>query len=472
MKKYLKSLSIVTLLLFIFMFIPSTAIQADDFTVWTAQSNISQTKTWTIKFNQAVDTDSIKNITVVDNKGNNVAISTSMGADNKTVVVTAPTGGYSSGQTYNLVVNGVTSNGNKVKPIKMPFTIVNSALLKIHYINVGQGDAILIQTPGGKNIMIDTGTNASTNIVTSYLQKLGITKLDILAGTHPHEDHIGGMDAIINMFQVGKIYMPKVTTTTQTFKDVVVAIKNKGLSVTEPVPGTTVDVDPSIKLEILAPNSAHYDDLNDYSIVFKITYGSKSFLFTGDAQSLSESEMINAGYDLSADVLKVGHHGSKTSTSDAFLKAVNPKYAVISVGKGNTYGLPSQTTMTKLKNAGITVYRTDESGNIICTSDGKTINFSCSPSSYNGGSETGDGESGDNKPVPTPIPTPTPQPTPQPTPTPSQDMNRIVYYTPSGKSYHYNRNCPTLKRSKKVLSGKLGDVIRMGKSDPCNVCVR
>lgn len=154
------------------------------------------------------------------------------------------------------------------------------------------------------------------------------------------------------------------------------------------------------------------------------------------------------------------------------MEAVNPKYAVISVGKGNDYGLPSQTTMDKLKNAGITVYRTDESGNIICSSDGNTINFSCSPSSYNGGSETGDGESGDNKPAPTPEPIPIPQPTPQPDPTPSQDMNRIVYYTPNGKSYHYNRNCPTLKRSKTVLSGKLGDVIRMGKSDPCNVCVR
>lgn len=458
------------------MLIPSTAIQADDFTLWTAKSNVSQTKTWTIKFNQEVDSTSIKNISVVDSQGTSVAISTSMGSDDKTVLVAPPKEGYAQGQTYNLLVNCVTSNGKSVKPIKMPFTTINKALLKVHYIDVGQGDAILIQTPGGKNIMVDTGTNASTNTVTSYLQKLGITKLDVLVGTHPHEDHIGGMDAIINMFQVGKIYMPRVSTNTETYKDVLTAIQNKGLSISAPIVGTFIQVDSDIQLHILAPNSSQYDDLNDYSIILKLTYGSKSFLFTGDAQSLSESEMINAGYDLSADVLKVGHHGSKTSTSDAFLKAVNPKYAVISVGKGNDYGLPSQATMTKLKNAGIAVYRTDESGNIICTSDGNTINFSCSPSSYNGGSETGDGESGDNKPTPIPTPTPepipTPQPTPQPDPTPSQDMNRIVYYTPNGKSYHYNRNCPTLKRSKTVLSGKLGDVIRMGKSDPCNICVR
>lgn len=469
MKKYLKNLSIITAMLFIFMCLPFNTIKADDIALWKSQSNVSQTKTWSIKFNQVVDESSIKNISVVDSKGNSVAVSTSMGADDKTVSVTPPTAGYMQGQTYNLLINDVTSRGKKVKPVKMPFTIINKALLKIHYIDVGQGDAILIQTPGGKNVMIDTGTNASTNTVTSYLQKLGITKLDILAGTHPHEDHIGGMDTVLNMFQVGKVYMPKASINTQTFKDVLMAIKNKGLSITAPIPGTTVDVDPSIKLEILAPNSSSYDYLNDYSIVFKLTYGSESFLFTGDAQSLSESEMISKGYDLRADVLKVGHHGSKTSTSDAFLKAVNPKYAVISVGKGNDYGLPSQTTMTKLKNAGITVYRTDESGNIICTSDGSNINFSSSPSSYNGGNEGGS-ESGDNKPIP--IPTPIPTPTPQPDPTPSQDMNRIVYYTPKGHSYHYSRNCRTLKRSKTVLSGKLSDVIRMGKSDPCNVCVR
>ena len=247
--------------------------------------------------------------------------------------------------------------------------------VKVSYIDVGQGDSILIQTPNGKNMLIDAGTNESSDKVTSYLKSLGITQLDIIAGTHPHEDHIGGIDAVINMFKVGKIYMPNVTITTQTFEDVITAIKNKGITVNTPTPGTTVDLDPDVKLEILAPNSATYDDLNNYSIVFKLTYGNKSFLFEGDAEALSENEMISKGYNLSADVLKVGHHGSNSSTSDAFLVAVSPKYAVISVGKGNTYGHPTQTTLDKLKKASVTVYRTDVNGTVVATCDGQNIIF-------------------------------------------------------------------------------------------------
>lgn len=254
---------------------------------------------------------------------------------------------------------------------------VSSGQLKVHYIDVGQGDSILIQTPNGKNMLIDAGTNESTSKVTSYLSRLGITQLDIIAGTHPHEDHIGEMDAVINMFKVGKVYMPKVISTTQTYEDVITAIKNKGLSITTPIPGTTVDLDPAVKLEILAPNDGNYDDLNNYSIVFKLTYGSRSFLFTGDAQALSESEMLSKGFNLSADVLKVGHHGSNTSTSDAFLNAVNPKYAVISVGKNNVYGHPTQSTLQKLSAKGISTYRTDLNGSIVATCDGQNISFSC-----------------------------------------------------------------------------------------------
>lgn len=268
--------------------------------------------------------------------------------------------------------------------------------LKVHYIDVGQGDSILIQTPNGKNMLIDAGTNESSNTVTSYLSNLGITQLDIIAGTHPHEDHIGGMDAVINMFKIGKVYMPKATATTKTFEDVITAINNKGLSITTPVPGTTVDLDSSVKLEILAPNEDAYEELNNYSIVFKLTYGSKSFLFTGDAEDVSEKEMLSKGYDLKADVLKVGHHGSSSSTSDAFLSAVNPQYAVISVGKDNDYGHPAVSTMDKLKAKGIAVYRTDENGTIVATCDGTSITFNTNPGTYSGRSSSGNNETNDN----------------------------------------------------------------------------
>lgn len=260
--------------------------------------------------------------------------------------------------------------------------------LKVSFIDVGQADSILIQTPGGKNMLIDAGNNDDGSKVVSYLQNMGITQLDIIAGTHPHEDHIGGLDTIINMFKIGKIYMPKVTSTTQTFKNVITAINNKGMTITTPIPGTTVDLDPDVNLEILAPNGGSYEDLNNYSIVFKLTYGSKSFLFTGDAEGISENEMLSKGYNLKADVLKVGHHGSNSSTTNEFLSAVSPRYAVISVGKDNSYGHPAQTTLDKLKNAGVNVYRTDISGNIVAICDGTNITFSTQKES-NSGSNTG-----------------------------------------------------------------------------------
>ncbi|GAW92764.1 hydrolase [Calderihabitans maritimus] len=169
--------------------------------------------------------------------------------------------------------------------------------------------------------------------------------------------------------------MPKVAHTTKTFEDLLLAIKGKGLKVTQAKAGVKLDVGPGIEAVMLAPNNSSYDDLNNYSAVLKITYGSTSFLFTGDAEAESESEMLRTGYDLKADVLKVGHHGSSSSTTQAFLKAVSPKYAVISVGKDNKYGHPHTETLAKLAEAGIQVFRTDLQGTIVATSDGKTITF-------------------------------------------------------------------------------------------------
>lgn len=259
--------------------------------------------------------------------------------------------------------------------IKVTDVQTHSGQLKVHFIDVGQADSILVQTPSGKAMLIDAGNNADGANVVSYIHNQGVNKIDVLVGTHPHEDHIGGMDNIINNFDIGKFYMPKVTTTTDTFKDVLAAAKNKGLKVTTATAGINIDLDPALKVEMFAPNSEKYEDLNNYSAVIKLTYGNNSFLLTGDAQEQSESEMLSKGYDLKADVLKVGHHGSNTSTSPAFLKTVSPKYAVISCGKGNDYGHPHQVTIDKLNNAGVQVFRTDESGTIVATGDGDNITF-------------------------------------------------------------------------------------------------
>jgi competence protein ComEC len=252
-------------------------------------------------------------------------------------------------------------------------TLAAPALLSVHFVDVGQADSILVQTPGGHNMLVDAGNNADADTVTSYLARQGVKKVDVLVGTHPHEDHIGAMDVVIERYPIGKIYMPKVSATTKTFKDVLLAIKDKGLKVSSPVPGNTIDLDPAVKVEILAPNSPRYKDLNNYSIVLKVTYGKTSFLLTGDAERESESEILAKGYNLKADLLKVGHHGSNSSTSAAFLKAVAPKFAIISVGADNKYGHPSQTTIKRLQRAGIKIYRTDLNGTIVATSDGQKI---------------------------------------------------------------------------------------------------
>jgi competence protein ComEC len=248
-----------------------------------------------------------------------------------------------------------------------------SGKLKVYFLDVGQGDSEIV-VADGKAMLIDAGTNASTTALLRDIKRLGITRFDVVVGTHPHEDHIGGMDRVINQFAIGTIYMPRVITTTKTFTDVLTAIKSKGLTVTTPVVGSSFTLG-SATCTILAPSAVSSDDLNNASIVIKVTYGNASFLFAGDAETQSESAMLLGANSLKADVLKVGHHGSSSSTTPNFLKAVSPKYAVIEVGAGNDYGHPHQVTLNKLAAAGVKVYRTDLNGTVTATSDGSSISF-------------------------------------------------------------------------------------------------
>jgi len=245
--------------------------------------------------------------------------------------------------------------------------------LKIHFIDVGQADSILIQRDE-QAMLIDAGNNGDAKKVVEYIKSQNIEDLDYVVGTHPHEDHIGGLDAVIENFDIGVIYMPKAMSTTKTFEDVLNAIAKKGMKVTTLIPGTKVEFGEA-SFTILAPNSDNYKEVNNYSIVIKLDHGNNSFLFTGDAEDVSEKEMMEKGFDLSADVLKVGHHGSSSSTTEEFLVKVNPKYAVICVGKDNKYGHPHKETLDLLNKKGIKIYRTDKSGTIIAISDGESITF-------------------------------------------------------------------------------------------------
>ena len=328
-----------------------------------------------------------------------------------------------------------------------PTTSVNGTL-KVHYINVGQGDSILIQQ-GSKNMLIDTGTNASTNSLMAYLQSLNIKKIDVLVLTHPHEDHIGGADAVIKAFDIKTLYMNKVTTTTKTYKDVINAMISKGLKPTAPNAGDSFKLG-SENCTILSPINTDYKDLNTYSIVIKLVYGNNKFLFTGDAQASNEEDMINKGYDLSADVLKVGHHGSDTSTTDAFLSKVNPKYAVISCGKDNDYGHPHKSTMDKLQAKGVSVYRTDESGTIVCTSNGKKISFNVNEGDYKYGSKGSSGSSSKltrSTSAATTLPKASSTPSSVKTSQSTKNQNVTVYVTKTGKKYHVD-GCSSLRKVK------------------------
>lgn len=245
----------------------------------------------------------------------------------------------------------------------------DSTKMEIHFLDVGQADCILIKNED-KTMLIDAGNNGDWTTIDNYLKKENITSVDVAIATHPHEDHIGSLDEVIKNYNIKKVYMPEVTTTTKTFKDVISAIESKGLKITTPVPGKSFKLG-SATVKILAPNGKKYDDLNNYSIVLKVTHGKNKMLFTGDAEAESEEEMLEQNYDLSADLLKVGHHGSNSSTSNSFLEKVNPEHAIISVGEGNKYRHPADETLDKLKD--VNIYRTDLDGTIVATSNGNTI---------------------------------------------------------------------------------------------------
>ena len=242
--------------------------------------------------------------------------------------------------------------------------------LKVHFLDVGQGDSIFIELPTNETILIDASIKDASDKIINYLKEEKVSKIDYVFATHPHSDHIGGMSAVIKAFDIGQIYMPKAVTTTKTYENLLLTIKDKNLKIKTAKAGNTIIDTDDLKLVVLAPNQDSYESLNNYSIVLKLTYKEKSFLFTGDAETLSEKEITG---DVEADVLKVGHHGSRTSTSQAFLNKVNPSYAVISVGFNNDYKHPHQEVLDRLEKKNIKIYRTDQNGDIIFTTDGYNI---------------------------------------------------------------------------------------------------
>lgn len=272
-----------------------------------------------------------------------------------------------------VLISSLTIGCNLFTPDPNKNTQIDSNKMLVHYIDVGQGDSILIQV-NNKNLLIDAGPNSDKKKLLNYLSALNLEILDYVIATHPHEDHIGNMDNVINNYNVLTFYSPKVQSTTKTFEKMVESLKSKNLKINVIKKGTdSIDLGKNTKVTVFSPNKDSYEDLNDYSPVMKIEYGKTSFLFTGDAQKDVEKEILAANEDISADVLKVGHHGSSTSTTNDFLKKVNPSLGVISVGQDNSYNHPNNDTIKRLNENKVIVYRTDKDGTVVLSSDGSKI---------------------------------------------------------------------------------------------------
>ncbi|SFC56735.1 competence protein ComEC [Clostridium uliginosum] len=249
----------------------------------------------------------------------------------------------------------------------------NSNEMLVHFIDVGQGDSMLIQA-NGKNLLIDSGPKTGKDNLLNYLKSLNISKLDYVIATHPHEDHIGNMADIIKKYDVSNFYAPKVEHTSKTFEKMIESLQSKNLKINVIKKGVdSINLGKGTKVTVFSPTQDSYEELNNYSPVMKIEYGKTSFLFTGDAEKEVEKEILNNNDDIESDVLKLGHHGSSTSTTKNFLKKVNPSLGVICVGNNNTYNHPNKDTISRLKDNNVTIYQTNKEGTIVLSSNGSTI---------------------------------------------------------------------------------------------------
>lgn len=311
---------------------------------------------------------------------------------------------------------------------------------EITFIDVGQADSALVECDG-HFMLIDGGNVDDSSKIYSILEKKGVERLDYVIATHAHEDHVGGLSGALERASAGSIFCPVTTYDSDAFQEFKTRADSNG-GIIVPTAGTEFSLGSS-SVKILGLNAG--ENVNDSSIILKITYGDNSFLFMADAEYAGEQAII--GQDLSADLLKVGHHGSETSTSYQFLREVMPQYAVISVGEGNSYGHPDDSVLSRLRDADVTLYRTDLQGDIVVTSDGTNLTIVPSKNADIQTNPTAD----DSTSAITSSPAATPAPTPAPTPEPQQSSQEtMVWVSGSGKRYHSIPNCSNMKNPSQI----------------------
>ena len=261
------------------------------------------------------------------------------------------------------------NNKDEITPPKPATTLTDDEMLNIHYIDVGQADAALI-TLGNETMLIDAGDEEHDDDVVQYLKDQGITNLTYAVGTHPHEDHIGGLDSVIRSIEIDTLLLPKAEHDSPSFNSLLDAMTDENLQAEAPKIGDTYKLGDA-NFTILNSVNSTPENLNNSSIVLRLVYGEQSYIFTGDAEKQVEYQMMDSGLPLKSNVLKVGHHGSTTSSLEKFILAVDPDIAIISVGADNSYGHPHEKIVNRLNRLKIKTYRTDLNGTIIISSDGK-----------------------------------------------------------------------------------------------------
>lgn len=257
-------------------------------------------------------------------------------------------------------------------PDPSPTPLPSGSKFEIHFIDVGQADAALVLCDG-QAMLIDGGNKADSDLIYTYLKNLRLTHLDYVICTHAHEDHVGGLSGALTYATAGVVMAPVTSYNSKAFENFVQKAADRQRSITVPTAGGVFSLG-NATVTVLGPLKS-YDDPNNTSIVLRILYGDTSFLFTGDMESVAETDLLDAGVLLKSTVLKVGHHGSDTSTSYRFLREVAPDYAVISVGTGNSYGHPTEAVLSRLRDADVRLFRTDMQGDILCVSDGTSVHF-------------------------------------------------------------------------------------------------
>ena len=344
---------------------------------------------------------------------------------------------------------GVKNNGNPVMADER-----TDSGIEVHFIDAGQGDATLIKT-GNHAMLIDAGCEDGGTKLQMYLTKQGVEELDYLILTHPDSDHIGGADVIISKFDCGMVLMPDLKKNTSSYRDVQSALKYKSYDSIAPEVGDTYELGEA-KFTILAPCKS-YEDANNNSIALILKYGNSSFLFTGDAEEEAERDILNNGISIKADVYKAGHHGSKSSSSEEFVDVVSPKYAVISCGEDNDYGHPHAQTLNTFRSRGIEVFRTDEQGSIIASSDGSKITWNAAPSDTWQAGEPTKGNSESETVAKT-----------------TKETSSGQYYILNTNTYKFHRpDCKSVRKmaekNKETSTASRDDIISQGYS-PCKNC--